>query len=620
MKRWIVLLVGLVLAGFTLYTSATTPLQPTLQRGVFLLILIVLTPLKFPSRSKLFDYALIVIGVIPVLYLILNWEELAYRAQYEPAVHEYLFGFAVILVVLELTRRTAGLPLSIVAAVAILYARFGNYLPDQFAHRGYSVERLLANQYLTHEGLFGSILGTAATIITAFVLFGCFLQFCGVADLLMAVSVKLTRGTHGGPAKLAVIASALFGTISGSSSSNVVTTGTTTIPLMKRAGYAPSFAGAVEAVASTGGQIMPPVMGVAAFLMAEVTGIPYITIAIAAALPALLYYAAVFFEVDLEARRLSLKNVEARNLQVSAQWMLARLPLLLPFAVLLYLLLAMYSPSKAAFWSTLAVIVVSGLRRETRLDWSKFLEVINGFVTSISGVALACATAGIVIGALNITGGPLRISYALADLAEGNRWLLLFFVMILCIILGMGLPTPAAYAVVAAFAAPMIIATGVTKLAAHLFAFYYACISSITPPVAIAAYAAAGIAGSAPMRTGWMACKIGLAAFIVPFMFANGPALLIGQAPLMASAIAFVSALVGVWFLSLAVIGYFRGAMRMYERVGYLVAALLLMDVGIRTDFVGMVLGGLLLTSHIVRYKRIAPSVAAEPLGPSVAK
>ncbi len=588
---------------FGAYTSATVPLEPTLQRGIFLLIIVLIAILAHPaSRNfRTLDMVLAIAAILSIGYLIVNWEELAYRAQFEPAWHEILFGFLALAVVLELTRRTIGATLSVLAIVTILYAYFGNWIPAPFSHRGYSIARLMANQYLTHEGLFSSVLGVAATLVPAFILFGCALQVAGVADLLMSVASRLSLGP-GGPAKLAVTASAFFGTISGSSTANVVGTGTTTIPLMKRAGFEPSFAGAVEAVASTGGQIMPPVMGVAAFLMSEVTGIPYATIALAAVVPAILYYAAVYIEVDLEARRLSL--TAALKAEVGGGrpvWQ--QLYMLLPFVVLIYLLLSVYSPMKSAFWATVGVVALSFVRAETRLTWEKVRSLIVMFTQGTVTVAVACATAGIVVGALNITGAGLKMTYALVEMAGKERVLLAIIVMIICIILGMGLPTPAAYAVAASFAAPMLALVGMNKFQAHMFILYFASLSSITPPVAIAAYAAAGIANAPPMRTGWIAWKLGLAAFIVPFMFTESMALFIGQAGALDTIQASLTGLLGVACLAMATIGFLFGPIGLWERAGYFLASLLLLYPTFLVSLLGIAIGGALLAFHHWKYR-----------------
>lgn len=603
--------VGAALVAFALVTSGTSPLQPTLQRAIFLMALIVLAVLLRPSPRKLiwWDVLIVGAGAVSIMYLILNWESLAYRAQFEPSMLEYVLGTAAVLVTLEVTRRVVGPTLSVVALAAILYARFGNYLPEPFQHKGYSVARLLANQYLTHEGLFSSLLGIAATLVVMFILLGCLLQYVGVADLLLRISLRLSRRSHGGPAKLAVLASSLIGAISGSSTSNVVATGTTTIPLMKKAGFRPVFAGATEAVASAGGQLMPPVLGVAAFLMVEITGIPYLTIIIAALIPAVLYYLAVYLGVDVEARRLGLRGLDPQAEELKHHgdgriW--PQLYLVAPFFILIYLLFQGFSPTKAAFWSTvcLAIIVLPRLKSLLRLEGLR--HVLHLFIRGIVTVGLACATAGVIVGALSITGASLRLSYSMVEAAGGSEFLLLVFVMVLSIILGLGLPTPAAYAVAASFAAPVLSLSGIPMLQAHLFVFYYACISSITPPVAIASFAAASIAGSSPMATALLSTKLALAAFLIPFMFVYDGGLLIGQAAPLQVLQSSLTAGIGVVALVLATGGYFLRDISWPERGGLLVGAFLLFSSELYYALPGLVLVGGLLALHWWRARRAA--------------
>jgi TRAP transporter 4TM/12TM fusion protein len=598
-----------LLAAMVLYTSATIPWHPTIQRGLFLAIVIVAGIILHPlsKRWRVVDLALGAAALVAIGYLVLNWEALAYRSAFEPAPHEYLLGLCVLVAVLEVTRRAVGLPLVLVAVAAILYALFGRALPDPFTHKGYSAARLLTAQYLTHEGLFGSLLGVAAGLVAMYVLFGCVLQHVGVADFFMRLANRVSGRAHGGPAKLAVSASALMGTISGSSTANVVTTGTTTIPLMIRTGYTRPFAAATEAVASMGGQITPPIMGVAAFLMAELTGIPYITIAIGAVLPAALFYLSIWLEVDFEARRLGLRNAEPEARSGAAPSLLRELHLLLPVGVLVWLLLALYSPAKAAFYALVVLLVVAAPRLPRLLASAQIRAMFLSFLGAAVTVGLACATAGIVVGALNLTGASLQFSYIMVDLAGDSQALLMLLVMVLCILLGMGLPTPAAYAVAASFAAPMLTTVGISALAAHLFVLYYASLSSITPPVAIAAYAAAGIAGCSPGRAALMATRLGLAAFIVPFLFAGHPALLIGQAPWLDTLLAAVTAVVGVGALAAAIIGYLRAPLGVIVRALLVVAGLLLIVPSLVASVGGLAVTGLALLLHRLM-DRDAPS------------
>lgn len=600
------LLVGFFLLGLTLYTAATTPLQPTVHRSLFILgvILLALLNRPLPGRLVWIDACLAVGATVSFGYLILNWQQLAYRAVFQPMLHEYVLGAIALLIVLELTRRTIGWPLVLVAIAALLYAYFGRQLPDQFAHRGFSVERIVVSQYLTHEGLLGSVTGTAVTLVATFLVFGALLQHVGVADLFLRIASKASFGRFGRTAKVSVVSSALMGTLSGSSTANVVTTGTTTIPAMLRAGYPKNFAPAVEAVASTGGQIMPPVMGVAAFLMAELTGIPYWSIALAAVVPAMLYFICVFIQVDLEARRLKL--VSKPQASDRALGILRQLYLLLPIVVLCYFLFSMYSPTKAAFWACIATVVVAVPNWQAIFTTPTMKAVISDFSSAAITVVLACSTAGIIVGVLALTGASLSLSYLLVELAGHNLLLLLLFVMILCIIMGMGMPTPAAYAVAAAFAAPMLVNFGIEILSAHMFVMYFASLSSITPPVAVAAYAASSIANSSPLKTAVIATKLGLSAFIVPFMFVENPAFFLGQTSLLETLIATLTALLGISALGCATIGYFKGPISVPERSGYFVAAIMMMHPTIYWSVSGIAIGLLLLGFHLLHFRKQA--------------
>ncbi len=615
---WLVMPVGILLLLFVVYTAATIPLHPTVQRGAFLLAIVFLGTFLHPMPRKfvVWDLAVLIGASASIGYLVLNWEAMAYRAQYEPQIVEYILGCVVVVVVLEVTRRTIGWALPIVALGSLMYAYFGYYLPEPFTHRGYNLARLLANQYLTHEGLFGSLLGISVNLIAIFVLFGCLMTHVGLGDVLMAVARRISgeRG-YGAPAKLAVVSSALFGTISGSSTSNVVATGTTTIPLMKKYGFAPEFAGAVEAVASTGGQIMPPVMGVAAFLVADITGIPYAKIMVAAVIPAVLYYAALFIEVHMESMRLGLRGV-TRSAEMTRSD-LFKIFLLLPIVLLVYLLMQGYSPAKAALFATILLVVLSAPSGWHLVERGRLKELLRIFVYAMVTVGLACATAGIVIGALNISGATLRLSYVLIELAGDSRFLLLVATAVLTLILGCGLPTVAAYAVAASFAAPTLVMAKFGLLQAHMFVFYFACLSSVTPPVAIAAYAAAGLAGAPPMRVGLIASKLAIAGFIVPFMYVWGNSYFIGYADFWSLLEAAVAGLVGVALLAFATIGFVWRPITVAERLGYLGGAMCFLYPSILADLAGALIGAVLLLINAVLLKRRPKNAVRESTSPS---
>lgn len=602
------LYISMILMFFVAYTSAFSPLSPMLQRALILLAMVFICVLEKPMKGKFgkfADIAILVCGTVSLGYIIFTYKDLLYRVSFVPVTYEVILGGILMLIILELTRRCIGWPLVIIAVVCVMYAVFGRYLPPAIAHKGYALPRIITSQYITNAGIFGTMVSTLSTTIAPFVLFGSVLAVVGVGELMVDAAMAVSRNSKGGPAKMAVIASGLFGMVSGSSTSNVVTTGCTTIPLMKDTGYDPDFAGAVEAAASTGGQFMPPIMGAAAFLMSYVTGISYITIAIAAIIPALFYFVSIFIEVDLEARRLNLKASGEKVDRAYAMSIVKRCYMFLPFIVLIALLMKNWSCAKSALIASVLTLGLACINPNTRISWNLIKKIARNFGKSMISVSVACASAGIVIGSLNLTGATLRLTYAFVALANGNLLVLMICVALLCILLGMGLPTPAAYSVAASFAAPALTQIGVSTLASHLFVLYYASLSSITPPVALAAYAAAGLSGGSPMKTGWKAWRLALTGFVIPFMFVYGPALLVGQAAFGATALSALTGLVGIFFLSMSTIGYFKCKVNTVERFLLLIAAGCLIYSGIISDVIGLALGAVLITIHVLKAKKI---------------
>jgi TRAP transporter 4TM/12TM fusion protein len=420
----------------------------------------------------------------------------------------------------------------IVASSFLVYAYFGAYFPGFLSHRGYSIERIVSHMYFTTEGILGIPLGVSATFVFLFVLFGAFLEKTGIGKLFIDIADAIAGWASGGPAKVAVITSALEGTISGSSVANTVGSGSFTIPMMKKLGYRPEFAGAVEAAASTGGQIMPPVMGAAAFLMAEFIGIPYIDIAKAAAIPACLYFAGIFIEVHFEAKRCGLKGKAWDQIPRTWTVLKERGHLFVPLIAIIYILTEGFTPSRAALVGLVLSVVAGALKKATRMSVPEIFNALETGARGALGVAIACATAGIIVGVVTLTGLGLKMANGLIDLSGGYMLPTLFFTMITSLILGMGVPTTANYVITATMCAPAVVMLGVPKLAAHLFVFYFGIIADITPPVALAAYAGAGIARANPFKTGVTASKLAIAAFIIPYIFVLNPAMvLIGTTP-----------------------------------------------------------------------------------------
>ena len=477
--------------------------------------------------------------------------------------------------------------------MALVYAVRGPYLPGFLAHRGYGVTRIVEQLFLSTEGIWGVPLGVSADFVYLFVLFGVVLDTAGGGALLIALANKGAGRTRGGPAKTAAVASAFMGSLSGSAVANVVTTGTFTIPLMKRAGFRPFFAGAIEAAASTGGQLMPPVMGAGAFILATWTNIPYLEVAAAAVIPAILYYAALLAAIHFRASAMGIEPVR----EVTPEKIRDKLHLLLPLGAIVLLLAMGRSPMRAAFWGVTSAVVMACLRPATRPSLPELGEVMERAGRGAVQVAAACAAAGVVVGVASLTGIGLRMSELIVTISGGNLLAALMLTAIGSIILGMGLPTTAAYVVLAALGAPALVQLGVPLLAAHLFIFYFGCISNVTPPVSLAAFAAAGISGSPALKTAVSAALLAGAGFVVPFMFVYGPELLLIGNPVEIM-LAFVTGLLGVIALASAGMGYARRPLRVWERAIALCAALLLVAAGLPTDIAGLLLLALIFTSR----------------------
>jgi len=506
-----------------------------------------------------------------------------------PTTGDIVFGAVCILLVLEAFRRVVGIPITIVAVFFLAYAYWGPYFPGMFAHRGFSYTRIISHMYVTTEGILGMPVGVAATFVYMFILFGAFLHKTGLGKFFIDLALAATGHRIGGPAKVAVLASGFFGTISGSSVANTVTTGTFTIPLMKSIGYKPEFAGAVEAAASTGGQLMPPIMGAAAFVMSQFIGIAYIEIAIAAALPALLYYLAVGFMVHMEAKRLGLQGIPKNRLPNLKKVLSEGWHLLIHLFVIVYLLVQGYTPLRAALVCIVVTVAIAMMKKSTRLNVKDILDALESGARSAIGVSAACACAGIIIGVVTLTGVGLKIANGIVVLSGGSFFLTLFLTMIASIILGMGLPTTAKYIVLASMAAPAIMKFGVPIMAAHLFIFYFGIVADLTPPVALVSYAAAGIAQSNPMKTGFTGLRLAMAGFLIPYIFVYNPGiLLIDTTPLEVVLIAATSIL-GAFSLALAGSGFWMRPLNIIERLVLFGSAISLIFPGTLTDIGGAV-------------------------------
>jgi len=590
---------GIVTSAIFLYTAYEGSFPTFTQRGLLLVLCIpmifLLASLKKKDRfGRWRDLAMAVISPIPFLYIILIQDELMMRGGM-PNTLDTIMGILAVVIVIEATRTRVGLALPIFAGLLILYGFFGPSMPGLIEHRGLDLPQTITALYLSEDGIFGIPVAVTAEFIIAFIIFGAFLQVTGAGDFFSHLAEATIGGVRGGAAKAAVVGSALMGTISGSAVANVATVGTFTIPLMRKSGYRPEVAAGIEATGSSGGQIMPPVMGAAAFIMADFLKVPYTHVAIAAAFPAILYYLSLFFMVDMEAAIRGLKGIERDEIPSLKKTMLHSGHLLLPIVALIaFLGFIAYSPQKAAFLSIVALAVVSFLRPHTRLNAERTLTALAQGAIGTLEVAVVCACAGIAIGIIMRTGLGFMLTNVLIELSQGILPVLMVLTMITSTILGMGLPTSACYIIVAVLIAPAMITLGVLPMAAHLFAFYYATLSAITPPVALAAYAASGIAGSPPMITGLHACRFGITGFIVPFMFVYGPALLL-EGSLTQILIACVGAIIGVYGVSVAMMGWIFTKVPIWARVVSFAAALML----IYPEFISSVVGLAILSAVV---------------------
>jgi TRAP transporter 4TM/12TM fusion protein len=567
------------------------------QRALHLAFTLALIFLLYPTTKKgigsdkskvpLWDIVLATLGAFTSLYLIIYYNELVFRAGL-PSRIDLIMGGITILLVLEATRRAIGPELPIVVVVFLIYAYFGPYMPGFLAHRGYSLERIIEHLYMQTEGIYGIPLGVSSSFVFLFILFGSVLNKTGMGKFFIDLSMALAGHTTGGPAKVAVIASGFMGSINGSSVANVVTTGSFTIPLMKSIGYKKDFAGAVEAAASTGGQIMPPVMGAAAFVMSEFLEIPYIKIAAAAIIPAIIYYIAVITMVHLEACKYDLKGLPKERLPRAKEVLREKGHLLIPIIGLVYLLVRGYTALFAAFWAIVMSLAVSMLKKETRLNLKGFLGAFEDGAKGALGVAAACACAGMVVGVVTLTGLGLKIANGIVSLGGGNLLLTLFFTMIASILLGMGLPTTAKYIILSIMAAPALIQLGVLPLAAHMFILYFGVIADLTPPVAVAAFAGAGIAGGNTMRTGFISVRLAVAGFMIPYIFAINPALMGLGGSFLKTIQLVITSLAGVLSLGAAAGGYLLVKTPFYERILLFICAILLISTDLMTDVVGL--------------------------------
>ena len=596
------LLVKILLIAFTVFAvSINTFIQFNAQvhRSTFIALVLFLAFILYPAKKDApkntnkvpwYDLVLAFAGAAAFLYMGLNFEQLVAQAGNYTS-RDIIVAMIAIVILFEACRRVVGIPILVVVGLFILYAYFGASIPGYFGHRGFGFQRIATHLYFTTEGIIGTPLSVCSTFIFLFILFGAFLERTGIGQFFIDIANAIAGKATGGPAKVAVISSALQGTITGSSVANTVGSGSFTIPMMKRMGYRPEFAAAVEAAASTGGQIMPPIMGAAAFLMAEMTGIPYSNIVIAAIVPAFLYFSGIMIMVHLEAQRYGLKGLSAEEIPNFFKLMFSYWYLLLPLVVLVYMMMTGYTPARSALMAILVAVVVSMVRKETRMSLHTFVDALEAGARNIVGVAIACAVAGCIVGIVTLTGIGLKLAGGLLALSGGNVLLALFFTMIASIVLGMGVPTTANYVIMATITAPVVLKLGIDLLPAHMFVFYFGIVADITPPVALAAYAGSAIARSNPLKTGVQATKLAIAAFIIPYVFALNPSLLVipASGPLEIITVT-ITAFAGMFGVAIAVEGYVFAKANAIIRLLALAGGMMLIVPGVATDIGGVAL------------------------------
>ncbi len=633
-RQYITVIISIIFVLFQLYATLSGTVTAQILRATHLAFVQLLAFLLFPATKKMprntlpfYDVLLGLAGAGCWMYIVINFQNLVRRSGNNTTL-DVVIGIIGILILFESCRRIVGLPIMTIASVFVVYAFVGKYLPGFLHHRGYSLQRVVCHLFYNTEGIMGTPIGACSTFIFLFILFGALLEKTGIGQFFIDVCNAIAGGASGGPAKVAVLSSALLGTVSGSSVSNTVGSGSFTIPMMKKLGYKGEFAGAVEASASTGGQLMPPIMGAAAFLMAESLGMPYITIVKAAVIPALLYFTGIFITVHLEAKKLGLKGLPREQLPKFLPLFLGKGYMILPLIVIIWFLCAGKTAVFAALMGIVACLLIGmavsivdlAKGRKPTFGSRDLIDVMCAAARNIISVAIACGMAGIIIGVVTLTGLGLKLGAGLVSLAGGKLFLTLVFTMLASIILGMGAPTTANYLITSTITAGAIIQLGVQPLAAHMFAFYFGIIADVTPPVALAAIAGAAIAKARPMKTAFNATKLAIGAFIIPYMFVYNSQMLMIDASVSRILFIIATALIGMFGISVALEGYgfnFTGIMHgtdkpkalittfdVIERVLFAAAGLLCVIPETRSDIIGLSMMAVLIVYQIV-VKRI---------------
>lgn len=619
-KKYLIIVISVAFCLFQLYSILSGKITAQVVRATHLAFVMALAYLLFPMKKDMpkdklpwYDVIIAIVGACSWLYISINFDSLVRRAGIYNTT-DIIIGIIGILILFEACRRIVGTPILIISLVFIVYALFGAYAPGFLNHRGYSIQRLVSHLYYNTEGIMGTPIGASATFIFLFIFFGALLDKTGIGQFFIDICNAIAGSYDGGPAKVAVLTSAMFGTVSGSSVSNTVGTGSFTIPMMKSLGYRPEFAGAVEASASTGGQLMPPIMGAASFLMAESLGIPYKEVAKAAIIPAILYFTGIFIMVHLEAKKTGLKGLSRDSLPKIGELLMKKGYLVIPLATIIYFFVL----GKTAIYAGLMGIIAAGLvaiinsivdiilKRERSFTFNDLIDVFVNGARNIISVAVACAMAGIIIGVITLTGLGLKIGAGLISISSGISILLLMLTMISSIILGMGVPTTANYLITSTIAAGAIIGLGFEPLAAHMFVFYFGIIADVTPPVALAAMAGAAIAKSDPLKTGFEATKLSIGAFIIPYMFIFNPQILMINTTFVEVIPILITSLIGMFGVSAGLDGYVFRKCNFIERILFIAAGLLSIYPEFYTDIIGIGLIAALIILQIITRKKKA--------------
>ena len=610
----VLITVCIILSLFHLYTAGFGLLPPMKQRVFHLAFILFLVFLLFPATSKApkdrvpwYDIILAIAALASNFYIFFVFDYVAFRFDISISFTNFLIGMVALLLIIEATRRAVGKELVILCVTSILYMLFGHLFPGVFRYRGMSLIRLVEYMAWTTDGPYGIVLQVSASYIFTFIYFGVLISKTGIGDLFNDLAVSLFGRTRGGGAKVAVVASGAMGTISGIAVANVATTGSFTIPLMKKVGYAPSFAAAVEAVASTGGQLMPPVMGASAFIMAGILGIPYFSVIKAAFIPALLYYFALFLAVDLRALAIGLKGLKKEELPSIKKAILERGHMLIPIILLVALLVRGFSPLFSVFYSIVATMGISLINKKTRISLKEFIYSLVEGAQKALPIATACAVVGFTVGMVGATGLGSVLGQWIIGLAGDSKFIGLILIAISSLILGMGLPPTACYIVVAVIAAPILVRLmEIRPLMAHLFVYYYGMLAVITPPVALASFTAAGLVGESPYKVGWEAFRLGAPAYIIPFVFISSPSLMLFDVTIEGILFGLFRGIIMVVAMAASLQGFIFDKIGYFSRIPLFISAILIMYSATWSNITGIIIALSVLFIHFLKMKSMA--------------